>query len=491
MRSPTPQIGAALLAAVLALAGCESTERKRPAPTREVKARAASIEPDVVDSVAPEGVRAALAPDAAMPLSAAETDVLLIALCTMRRDRLGFYGHARPTSPFLDDLADAGVVFEHNIAQAPWTRPSMGALYTGRYPRALHLDPDDVDQARGLALGEEHTLLAEALAERGFRTVGVVGNPYLRAKNGFAQGFDAYDEPGAAFRESRDVPRASQLVDRALELAADVPASERLYLRINTLDTHDPIYAAPRFKRFFERLVPDARGPKRRRRLEYDAAVRTTDAHLARLVTGLRRTRPNLLVVLAADHGEGLELPDHHGRGHGNHLYRSTIETPLVFQHPALSPARVDDLSMNIDVKPTVLDLLGAPATAPVDGRSLAPVLRGEATSTGHAVVFSETFFRATHAETVLDRRWQLVRRFDGPTTRGGYRDALYGPADPGARADLAAHEVGEKDRLAAVLDAWSEARARDAGSHRAVDVAVDPATASMLEQLGYADVDE
>ena len=53
---------------------------------------------------------------------------------TLRADHLGFAGHARPTSPHLDALAEQAVVFEQAIAPSSYMRESVVSLFTGRLP---------------------------------------------------------------------------------------------------------------------------------------------------------------------------------------------------------------------------------------------------------------------------------------------------------------------------------------------------------------------
>ena len=60
------------------------------------------------------------------------TRVILIGVDTLRADHLGTYGYTRPTSPFLDALAEQGVVFEQTFATSPWTLPSFASIFTGR-----------------------------------------------------------------------------------------------------------------------------------------------------------------------------------------------------------------------------------------------------------------------------------------------------------------------------------------------------------------------
>jgi hypothetical protein len=49
---------------------------------------------------------------------------------------------SRRTTPFLDKLAQTSVVFDRAFSTAPWTLPSHGSLFTGRYPDKLSVDYD-------------------------------------------------------------------------------------------------------------------------------------------------------------------------------------------------------------------------------------------------------------------------------------------------------------------------------------------------------------
>src|SRR5262245_49260393 len=59
---------------------------------------------------------------------------LLISIDTLRPDQLHCYGNERDTSPTLDGIAKAGVLFEDVTAAAPWTLPAHASILTGRYP---------------------------------------------------------------------------------------------------------------------------------------------------------------------------------------------------------------------------------------------------------------------------------------------------------------------------------------------------------------------
>ena len=97
---------------------------------------------------------------------------------------------------------------------------------------------------------------------------------------------------------------------------------------------------------------------------QYDGAIAYADEQLGRLVEALRRAGQldRTLVVVTADHGE--EFYEHRNWRHGNQLYNEVVHVPLLFRLPGRLPAaRRADLSMLVDVFPTIVGLVdGAPA---------------------------------------------------------------------------------------------------------------------------------
>jgi arylsulfatase A-like enzyme len=61
------------------------------------------------------------------------SNILLIVMDAVRADHLSCYGYKRPTTPFLEEMAADGVIFDNAFAAAPWTSPSHASLFaTGR-----------------------------------------------------------------------------------------------------------------------------------------------------------------------------------------------------------------------------------------------------------------------------------------------------------------------------------------------------------------------
>ena len=215
------------------------------------------------------------------------------------------------------------------------------------------------------------------------------------------------------------------------------------------------------------------------------------DAELARLFTELRKSRPNLLVIFAADHGEGLYLPKHHGPEHGNYVYRTTTQTPWVVYHPALPDPgrRIGGRSMNVDVLPTITDLLGIPSPEGVNGASQKGAVMGQTTRATHTYAYSETFFRRKHLSMVFDGEHQLIRTYTKPTETGPHADQLYTADDWQADHDILLEAPQKAQQLDEVLTAWeATSLALAARGPEVVNDDVDASTDSMLKQLGYVD---
>lgn len=129
--------------------------------------------------------------DPAYPMTT--PDIIFIVLDTQRADRLGCYGHTKPTSPNLDRFAGQSILFEQAIAPAQWTIPSHASMFTGLYPTTHGV----TQSSQGLSLSRPH--VAEVLQTVGYETVGFCNNPLVGIlNNGFKRGFETFYNYGGA-----------------------------------------------------------------------------------------------------------------------------------------------------------------------------------------------------------------------------------------------------------------------------------------------------
>jgi arylsulfatase A-like enzyme len=297
--------------------------------------------------------------------SYSDTNVLFVLIDTLRAHRLSAYGYERETSPTLDYVASTGVRFAKHLSQSSWTKCSMASLWTGLNPKrtgvllASHATPT------------EATMPAEILQAAGFRTAGIFRNGWVAPNFGFDQGFEVYERPSVG--ASADPMRVENphitlegtdhdTVDTAIEFLR-LHGQDRWFLYVHLMDVHQYLYDAE--TAVFGSSYSDI----------YDNSILHTDNVVGRLLAHLANQGllEKTLVVLSADHGEAFQ--ERGFEGHARYVYRETTEVPFVLGFPfLLNPGIVvESRTRNVDVWPTILDLLGLPALPDTDGRSLVP----------------------------------------------------------------------------------------------------------------------
>ncbi|MBD3872782.1 MAG: sulfatase-like hydrolase/transferase [Acidobacteria bacterium] len=133
------------------------------------------------------------------------------------------------------------------------------------------------------------------------------------------------------------------------------------FLWLHLYDPHDP-------------YTPPEPYASRYPRQPYNAEVAFTDSLVGRFREALeaRGLLDRSLVILTADHGEG--LGDHGERFHGFFVYETTIHVPLIirFPHAARAGTVAADPVSHVDLMPTILDAVGLPVPDDLEGPSRA-----------------------------------------------------------------------------------------------------------------------
>lgn len=402
-----------------------------------------------------------------------DLNVLFILVDTLRAERLGSYGYERDTSPMLDRLARSGVRFEHHLVQSTWTKSSMASLWTGLYPARTGVTSyDDVipDAAR---------MPAEILREAGFQTLGLWRNGWVSPTFGFDQGFDVYQRPLAAPLPP-NVKRANptltdrstdqSVIDAAVEFVR-VSGRQRWFLYLHLMDLHEYIYDAE--SALFGSTHSDL----------YDNSIRWTDGSIGILLEALADLGQldHTLIAVVSDHGEA--FLERGFEGHAREVFRETTEVPFLLVLPfRLEPGVVvKTRTQNVDVWPTILDLLGLATPAGIDGRSLLPEIlasaSGEIPEDGKRTAIADLNLNWARRGSdplptiaVVEGAFRYVRieRGDGSPTIEQLFDAS---DDPRELRNQSAEEPETLERLRAAADdyreekpVWGEAPTREIG---------------------------
>jgi hypothetical protein len=211
------------------------------------------------------------------------------------------------------------------------------------------------------AIPETAKLPAEIFAEAGFRTAGIWRNGWVAPNFGFGQGFETYVRPVAtntAGRFERRAPSVTPIfgtdedATRAAISFLESYGRERFFLYVHYMDVHQYAYDQ-RAADLARIVVSDG----------YDSAIHWVDRNVAALLRGLRDLglAERTLIVIASDHGEA--FMEHGSEGHARNLYREVTHVPLILALPfELERGLVVEPQVrNVDVWPTVLELVGLP----------------------------------------------------------------------------------------------------------------------------------
>jgi arylsulfatase A-like enzyme len=309
---------------------------------------------------------------------------------------------------------------------------------------------------------------------------------------GFGQGFDLYIRPRQV-RPEHKVTRHSPGVRRlpGTDMDATLSAIEFMtgsqgdpfFLYLHYMDVHQYLYTdlSPDWGTSFSDF--------------YDSSIFWTDFNIGRILKKLGELRiaDKTMIVVVSDHGEAFF--EHRIEGHARNLYREVLDTPWIIVLPfKLEPGIVVEQRVaNVDVWPTVLDMLGLPPLPGAEGQSAMGLIRDAAA--GRATGEEETD-RAFFSQ--LDQSWGKVGADSMPTVsivKGGHRmnywktlpdrvELFDRNADPKESVNVADAQPERVDALRAEVEAflalpktqWQEAP----------EVELDEMHQAQLRALGY-----
>jgi len=394
--------------------------------------------------------------------------------CTdqQRFDTIGALGNPYVQTPALDALVHGGTAFTHAYCQSPICTPSRASFMTGMYPSWIH------NCRNGNGTFPDHPpLISKLLADSGY-DCGMAGKFHLQSsgqrteprlddgyrywrfshapRDDWEEGHHYGDWVKArggdldALRthEDRVPPELHQTTwvsECALEFIAEDRAPDTPWmLTLNPYSPHEPlipprVYAdqfnpadmpGPHFQESdlaqqeaLEDIVfqtrgqhPDTFNGKKQQALYY-AMINQIDDQFARILDGLERTgqRDNTIIIFTSDHGEA--LGDHGLLWKGCRFYEGLVRVPLIFSWPGHIQANLqsDALVELIDMSATTLEIGGVDLPEDFQGRSLMPILNGDAKPGHHRDFVRSEYYDAldvsplTYATMYRDRRYKLV----------------------------------------------------------------------------------
>ena len=347
-------------------------------------------------------------------------NILLIVMDSARAANFSCYGYSRPTTPNLDKFAQDGVLFEQAIAEGCWSLPVHTSLFTGVYPLCHGITtskdalPDGyptlarmlkdngyytccftnnayVSSHYGLIQGfEKVDEVWRAMQKRGVeRPLGLRMIKQLEKRDRLArsliQGIKLVRRLKKMFRQKqRLTDSGAKLTNERIQkwMNEEWDRSRPFFMFVNFMEVHEKYDPPHPFDRRFmpswysprrvakvspnKSEVLSGRNKRRKEDLEilqalYDGEMNYLDHRLGELFQFLKSKgiQDETLIVVTADHGEGLGEHDH--LGHRKALFEELVHVPLLIRYPRLFPAgsRVPYQVQLADLVPTFLDIAG------------------------------------------------------------------------------------------------------------------------------------
>ncbi len=326
---------------------------------------------------------------------------ILTVICHDLGQRLGCYGVPNIRSRNIDRFAKGAVRFDNAFCTAPQCSPARAALWTGRYPHA--------NGVVGLAHSEfgndlhpDERHLAQVLADDGHQTI-LFGTQHV-SPTPERCGFREVHGRGSCIKIASEVADYLPTIDRSRPFLMQIGFSEphRPYGHDGT----EPLDASTVDVPGHLPDIPEIRADL----ADMEASIASVDLAFGTILDALDRAglADDTLVMFVADHG----IP--HVRSKMT-LYDPGLEIALVMRIPGVEGGRAtSEMISNVDVFPTILELLGKDVPKNVQGRSFKGLLKGTEYAPSDAI-FGEKTYHAFYdpMRAIRTERWKLIANFE------------------------------------------------------------------------------
>ncbi|UCC99316.1 MAG: sulfatase-like hydrolase/transferase [Phycisphaerales bacterium] len=372
-------------------------------------------------------------------------NLLFIWTDEQRADTMATYGNNRIHAPNLNKLAAESVVFSNAYVTQPVCTPNRSAVMTGLWPHTTGCIKNNVP------LPADVPCLPELLDDPEYRTAYMgkwhLGDEIF-AQHGFEEWVSMEDGYGSGYSAGRDRSARSDyhhfLIEHGYQpdgggkfsrgFAARRPIehckpkflelkacdflrrhrSEPFVLTINFLEPHMPFFGPLDDEHDPNRILLPANftdpleenEPLRYRiareycRAKYGQSEREIWELIARywgLVTQVDRSvgailrtleelglAENTIVVYTSDHGD---MMGSHHMVEKSVMYQEAVRIPWLMRIPRVKGRRIEQPVSQIDMVPTLLELLGPGRGADLPGRSLVPLMQGASPARDHVFI--------------------------------------------------------------------------------------------------------
>ena len=359
-------------------------------------------------------------------------NIILILCDQFRADACKREGFGLDTTPFLDSLAQSGTWFNKSYCAYPACAPSRASMLTGRFPNANKVksnwniqdasyskDIVDAVKTQGYLTGvvgkTQHSFM-KFHPERFdyFKSYGHLGEPGPEGEE--VEKFNAYLRSTHFYADFKPAPFSSEM-EQPYRIVSDgiqwidsiKDQDDPFFLYISIPEPHNPYQVSEPYYSLFppDKLPPLPAGPEAlktkgkkfkmqhqledmgypdfekhipRIRSNYYGMLRLIDDQMKRLVDSLKKNNQyeNTILLFVADHGDYTGEYGLIKKGAG--VPECLTRIPMLWHGPQIAKNKLphDAHVSNVDIMPTICDIVGYQLPDGVIGRSLWPLLKGK-----------------------------------------------------------------------------------------------------------------
>lgn len=324
-----------------------------------------------------------------------QINVVWILLDGCRAGNFGCYGYKRPTSPTIDTIARIGTVFCEHYTNASKTCNSVPSFMTSKYFARPCFTNRYSLTILSLEIPPDEAMFGDIMRENGYTSAMFTNMPLFQKTDRLSQSFDEV----FIWRQGEKVLlQRWAVMQKELDTWLDAKKDTPFFLYIHSADTHFPHEMISPYDQWIDpdyksdQLLPMGYGQNYMRRDHkpftnkdkaylqalYDGMILDADNQIRLLIEKLKQLDifEDTVIIITADHGQLLG-EDGYTVAHVG-TSDQVMHIPLIMCGPDIpSGTIVDSLTENVDIVPTLVNLLNLKTTASFDGQNLIPTMYG------------------------------------------------------------------------------------------------------------------
>jgi N-acetylglucosamine-6-sulfatase len=326
-----------------------------------------------------------------------QSNILLIVLDDLRSNALSVTGHPFSKTPSIDRIANEGLIFFNAFVTHSLCSPSRATLLTGLYSHKHRVVDNNT------SLDPRLPTVSKILQTAGYETAFIgkwhMGHNEARPQPGFNRwvsfsGQGVYVDPPLNV-DGQDIQATGHMTDILTDHTLEFLARDRqkpFFLVLSHKATHEPYIPQKKFEGLYadtEFAFPATWGENlsnkpfflqhhlfvgnlEKTARQYYQCLAGVDESIGKILALLEQKNilDNTLIIFTSDNG--LFLGEHNLRDK-RLAYEESIRVPLLIRYPQwfVAGSNVEDLALNVDIAPTILDAAGIETTFNMQGHSL------------------------------------------------------------------------------------------------------------------------